>query len=169
VAAGAEAVLFREQGRAEDEIVASVADLIRKLFSTGQRRRVLVIKSEGIEIPCTRLARGVQQKLSDLTNIEIRATVLGHIVRGGRPSYQDRMISGRLGLAALNALCDGAADAMVSWHSPIAGGTRTSDPQVGLFPLAKVVEESQRLLDGTSPVSQWRVKIMENLEGVLPL
>jgi 6-phosphofructokinase 1 len=45
IAAGADAVLFREQGRSEAELVDAVAGVIRKAFTQQQKRRVLIIKT----------------------------------------------------------------------------------------------------------------------------
>jgi 6-phosphofructokinase 1 len=172
VAAGADGVLFREQGRSEDELVKGVANLLRQRFaSQREKRRLLVIKAEGVEIPCTRLVRLVQAELEkDLPDLEIRGTVLGHLVRGGHPSYQDRMIAGRLGVAALEALGSGASDQMVAWlPQQVEGGIVTDDPAVQRFALERVLEETRALLDGTSAVTRWRVKMLDALEGALSM
>jgi 6-phosphofructokinase 1 len=170
VAAGAEAVLFAEQGRSEDEIVASVEQAIRRAFRRERgKRRVLILKAEGVKVPCTRLVRRVGERLKDLDDVDVRATVLGHLVRGGNPSFSDRMIAGRLGLAAVDAVLAGATDQMVAWMAPGGAGQPTSDPAVTRFGLAQVLAESRALVDGTSPITQRRVKMMERIEGVLGL
>jgi 6-phosphofructokinase 1 len=170
VAAGAEAVLFREQGRSEAELVEAVEHAIRRAFGAGRdKKRVLILKAEGVALPCTRLVRKLEERLSDLTEVEVRATVLGHLVRGGNPSFSDRMIGGRLGLAAVDALLAGITDEMVAWMAPAGGGTPTSDPAVSRFGLAQVLAESRALVDGTSPITKRRVQMMERIEGVLGL
>ena len=170
VAAGADGVLLREQGRTEDQLVDAVAEMIRRSFALDRdRRRVLIVKAEGVEVPCTRLVRRVEEKLAGGMNVEIRATVLGHLVRGGRPTYQDRMIAGRLGLAAVDAALAGLTDRMMAWMPPVAGGTPTSDPAVFHFGLDAVLRETDALLDGTSPVTKWRLKTLESLESALGL
>jgi 6-phosphofructokinase 1 len=172
IAVGADGILFREQSRNEAELVSRVADLLRRGFADRtDKRRVLVIKSEGVEIPCTRLVRLVQDELAtDLPEVEVRATVLGHLVRGGSPSYQDRMVAGRLGLAALDALMAGETDQMVAWlPQQVEGGVPTSDPAVQRFTLTQVLDETRALLDGTSAVTRWRVGMLEKLEGALGL
>ncbi len=169
VAAGADAVLFREQGRGNDAIVDSVCEYVRSGFAAG-KNRVLIIKSEGVEIPCTRLAREVSERLEEeLPGVDVRATVLGHVVRGGRPSYQDRMVAARLAFAALELLEAGQSDEMVVWGPTVDGGTATGDPMVWHFPLERVLEETAALLDGTSELTRWRVSMLEKLEGVLGL
>lgn len=171
IAAGADAALFREDGRSEDEIVSIVADTVRRGFSDDRgKQRVLVLKAEGIEVPCTRLVRRVQEAL-DATHpdLEIRATVLGHLVRGGAPSFLDRMVASRFALAAVMALVEGASDEMVAWQSPLSGGIATVDRSVTRWSLEKVLDETRALLDGGSAVVKQRVALMHAAAGVLAL
>jgi len=173
VAVGAEAVLFREQGRDEDAIVAAVGEAIARAFARRHKRRVLILKAEGVTVPCTRLVRRVQEHLDrgggEGLRVDVRATVLGHLVRGGHPSFQDRMVAGRLGLAAVAAVLAGRSDEMVAWQAIVPEGIATPDSAVTRFPLAKVLDESHALIDGTSPITRRRVKMMETIEGVLGL
>jgi 6-phosphofructokinase 1 len=170
VAAGAEAVLFREQGRTGEQMVAAVEQAIRRAFTSGRdKKRVLILKAEGVAMPCTELVRQVQQSLDADLGVEVRATVLGHLVRGGSPSFADRMVAGRLGLQAVAAVLRGATDQMVAWQAALPGGTATSDPAVTRFGLQQVIEQSTALVDGTSPLTQRRVQMMEAIEGVLGL
>jgi 6-phosphofructokinase 1 len=169
VAMVADAALIREQGKSEAELVAAVSDVIRKGLSRG-KRRVLIIKSEGVQMPTTKLVRQTEEALAkELPGVEIRATVLGHVVRGGNPTYQDRAIGGRLGAVAVGALLAGGSDEMVAWQSPTPGGAATMDPMVQRFALAQVLEETAALIDGTSPVIQRRLKLMQVAADVLPL
>ncbi|MCR9164109.1 MAG: 6-phosphofructokinase [Nannocystaceae bacterium] len=168
-AMGAEAVLFREQGRDEAQLVEAVETAIRRAFSERGKRRVLILKSEGVRTPCTRLVRLVAERLGDLRDVDVRATVLGHLVRGGAPSFRDRMVAGRLGIAAVDAVLEGRTDTMVAWAPLVPGGTPTSDPQVFAFPLADVLEHSRALIDGSSPITRRRVAMMSAIEGVLGL
>jgi 6-phosphofructokinase 1 len=170
VAAGAEAVLFREQGRSDAEIVLAVEHAIRRAFGAGrEKRRVLILKAEGVTLACTSLVRQLEERLQDLADVEVRATVLGHLVRGGNPSFADRMIAGRLGLAAVDAVLAGHTDTMVAWMAPAGSGIPTSDPAVSRFGLLQVLAETRALLDGSSPITRRRVQMMERIEGVLGL
>jgi 6-phosphofructokinase 1 len=174
IAAGADAALYREDGRDEDAIVDSLAQVIRRAFEGDRgKQRVLVIKAEGVEIPCTKLVRRLTDQLeSELGEVSIRATVLGHLVRGGSPSFLDRMIASRFAMAAVSAIAKGQTDQMVAWQSPIplggaSGGIETADRNVTRWPLASVLEETAKLLDGRSPVTQQRVAMMQSIAGVL--
>jgi 6-phosphofructokinase 1 len=169
VALAADAALLREDGKSEEQLVGAVADVVRKGFARG-KRRVLVIKAEGIGMPTTKLVRQVESALSpELPGLEIRATVLGHVVRGGNPSYQDRAVAGRLGAVAVASLLDGATDEMVAWQSRVSGGIATLDPFVHRFNLETVLKETTALIDGTSPVVKQRLKLMQVAADVLPL
>jgi 6-phosphofructokinase 1 len=65
---------------------------------------------------------GVGQKvaaeLEKMTGKESRVVVLGHLLRGGRPTSNDRLISLRFGAAAVRALSDGQSGVMVALDPP---------------------------------------------------
>ena len=77
---------------------------------------------------------GVGQMLAEeierRTGKEARATVLGHIQRGGTPTAFDRVLATRFGIQAIRAVADGAFGQMVALHGtdivrvPIAEATR---------------------------------------------
>jgi len=169
-ATAADAVLLPEENRSDDEIIGSVEEIIRDSFATDRHKsRVLIVKAEGVTISATNLADAVGARLEGELDVDIRATVLGHVVRGGRPSYQDRMMAGRLALGAVNALADGADDIMVAWSTTTPGGEATPDPRVTRFPLQTVIDEGVALLDGTSEVTKRRMSRMKTVQGVLAL
>jgi 6-phosphofructokinase 1 len=169
VAVAADAVLIREQGKSDDQLVSDVASVIRTGYGRG-KRRILILKAEGVAVPCTKLVRLTEEHLRDeLPGLELRATVLGHVVRGGNPSYQDRAVAGRLGFSALTALLDGSTGCMTAWMAPVSGGVATADSSVTLFPFERVLEETHALIDGTSPITKRRVALMEKAAGVLAL
>jgi ATP-dependent phosphofructokinase / diphosphate-dependent phosphofructokinase len=78
-------------------------------------------------------------EIERITGFEARATVLGHIQRGGSPSAFDRVLATRFGAAAMEAVHDGAFGAMVALQSgrivrvPLAeaaGRPKTVDPEL---------------------------------------
>lgn len=73
------------------------------------------------------------------TGFETRATVLGHIQRGGTPNAFDRVLATRFGVAAVEAVHDGAYGTMVALQdghvvrAPLAaavGTLKTVDPSL---------------------------------------
>lgn len=171
IATAADAVLLPEQSKNREEVIDSVTQAIRRSFQTARdKHRVLVLKAEGVNVPTHELVEEVEKRLADLEGVEVRSTVLGHLIRGGNASFRDRLLAGRFGLAAVNAVLAGTTDVMVGWTSPGSErGIGTSDPFIRLFPLAEVLEETAALLDGTSAVTVDRVRRMEAIQGILAL
>ncbi len=52
--------------------------------------------------------------IKERTGFDTRATVLGHIQRGGTPTAFDRVLATRFGIAAIEAVHDGAFGNMVA-------------------------------------------------------
>ena len=57
------------------------------------------------------IGQRLEHEIESRTGFESRATVLGHIQRGGTPTAFDRVLATRLGLAAVDA-ADGGAGTM---------------------------------------------------------
>jgi 6-phosphofructokinase 1 len=47
---------------------------------------------------------------------DIKTLVLGHLLRGGNPSANDRILASRLGVAAVDAIAEGNFNVMVGIH-----------------------------------------------------
>jgi ATP-dependent phosphofructokinase / diphosphate-dependent phosphofructokinase len=58
----------------------------------------------------------LEKEIEARTGFETRATVLGHVQRGGSPTPFDRVLATRLGLAAIDAAHDDAWGTMVALH-----------------------------------------------------
>ena len=169
VAAGADACLFREQGRTRSEVLEALEELVISGFSEQvAKQQILILKAEGVDIPTQEIAEVLQRAVGPVyPEVTVRSAVLGYLVRGGTASYRDRMIGGRFGVAALEALLTGERGKMVAWR-PFGGvGQRTVDPTVKLVDFEEVLSETVRLLDGSSSVTMRRVTMMEGYAGVL--
>ena len=59
----------------------------------------------------------LEREIESRTGFETRATVLGHVQRGGTPTAFDRVLATRLGLAAIDAVHDGAWGMMTALRS----------------------------------------------------
>ena len=73
----------------------------------------------------------VAQELERITGFETRVTILGHIQRGGTPTAFDRVLATRFGIAAAEAVRDGAFGKMVALQSD----------EIVLVPLEEAVAE----------------------------
>jgi 6-phosphofructokinase 1 len=178
LASAADAVLFPESGRDENEIVDAVERTIRRVRArVGRRNRVVIIKAEGVPVSTERLKELIDERLRGSnvrSTIETRVTVLGHIVRGGRPTAFDRLLASRLAHIAVQALVNGDNDKMAAWMMPVQpapelGVRSNDDPYCWLMDLKAVLAETASLLEGTSPLVQWRTRVLDEIEGVLTL
>ena len=59
----------------------------------------------------------IASEIQGRTGIESRTTVLGHVQRGGTPVAFDRVLASRFGVAAVDAVADGALGQMVALQS----------------------------------------------------
>jgi phosphofructokinase-like protein len=72
----------------------------------------------------------LEREIEDRTGKEARATVLGHVQRGGTPTAYDRVLATRFGLHAIDAVHDGDSGVMVALRGttivrvPLAEATR---------------------------------------------
>jgi 6-phosphofructokinase len=89
------------------------------------------------------------------------------VVRGGNPSALDRVIAQRLAYGAVMGAEKGAHDVMMAWEVPGGFGLETVDPSVRAVPIADVLAETERLLDGTSPVIRKRMELLSQVEHLL--
>ena len=171
IAASADAVLYRESGKPEDQLIAELTDLLGRCFAPERdKKRVLILKAEGVEIPTERLVARLSPRLAEAApGASLRSVVLGHVVRGGAPSFRDRLVAARLGHAAVWAALAGHTQVMAGYEASNADGVPTPDPSVKLFPLRQVLHETAALLDGTHPVTRRRVQLLQQVQGVLPL
>jgi len=102
IAVGADLALFPEAGKPEAAIVEQIVQTVLAIRARQRRaRRVIIIKAEGVNIAVDRLKTLVDARLrerapdAEPSAIETRVTVLGHVVRGGRPSAFDRLLGSR--------------------------------------------------------------------------
>jgi phosphofructokinase-like protein len=87
------------------------------------------------------IGRQLERAIEERTGFETRATVLGHVQRGGTPTAFDRVLATRLGLAAIDAAHDGAWGMMTALRAT----------QIELVALADAVAEVRRV-----PVGEYR-------------
>ncbi|NCC21178.1 MAG: ATP-dependent 6-phosphofructokinase [Alphaproteobacteria bacterium] len=58
----------------------------------------------------------IGSKIADATGSETRVTILGHVQRGGSPTYSDRLLASALGTKAVDLIAEGKYDRMVAWQ-----------------------------------------------------
>ncbi len=55
--------------------------------------------------------------LSQLTGAETRVTILGHVQRGGQPTWDDRLVASAFGVYSVDLIAQGKFDRMVAWQN----------------------------------------------------
>lgn len=103
IAVGATAILVPEvETRIEDVITK-----IRQTQKTGKKHFIVVV-AEGVG-GVEKIAEQIEKE----TGIESRATVLGHVQRGGSPTVRDRVIATQMGYAAVELLSQGIGNRVI--------------------------------------------------------
>jgi 6-phosphofructokinase 1 len=64
------------------------------------------------------IAVALEGEIERRTGFETRMTILGHVQRGGTPIAYDRVLATRFGVAAIDAVADGAFGQMVALRGP---------------------------------------------------
>ncbi|HSD88515.1 MAG TPA: 6-phosphofructokinase [Kofleriaceae bacterium] len=181
IAVGADLALFPEAGKPEHEIVEQIVETVFAVRARQKRaRRVIIIKAEGVNISVDKLKVAVDARLKERSpdaepsSIETRVTVLGHVVRGGRPSAFDRLLGSRLANVAVRALLAGQSHKMAAWMPPVelpeeVGNRSPADPYCWLVDLGAVLAETENLLKGRSPLARWRAGAFDEIEDALLL
>lgn len=106
IAGGAAAVIIPEETMSFEDLMT--------LLTAGEgssKKSNLIVVAEGSKIGgATELAKKVAER-SDY--FDIKVTVLGHLQRGGSPTYFDRVLASKMGVAAVEGLLNGQTDVMV--------------------------------------------------------
>lgn len=92
-------------------------DIIKRMQFTQQtgKKHFIIVVAEGVG-GVDKLAKEIQEK----TGIESRATVLGHVQRGGSPTLRDRVVASEMGHRAVELLSKGLSNRVVAMqHSEI--------------------------------------------------
>ncbi len=144
LAGGADVILIPERPFDIDE----VCRLIQRRHSRGRYFSIVVVAEGAVpregtmetvtapedEFGHARLGgigQRLEREIEERTGYESRATVLGHIQRGGTPTAFDRVLATRLGLAAADAAHNGGWGGM-----PALRGTR-----IEVVPLSEAVAD----------------------------
>lgn len=106
IAVGATSILVPEKEVNIDKIIKKINDT--KLLG---KKHFIVMVAEGVG--------GVYEMaktLQDGTGIETRATILGHVQRGGNPTLRDRLIATQFGYEAVQLLYQGIGNRVVAYR-----------------------------------------------------
>ena len=104
LAVGATSVIVPEKNYDPEAIITK----IRETQKRGRNHFIIVV-SEGL---CD--VRELAKQIEESTGIESRATIIGHIQRGGSPTLRDRVVASKMGYAAVELLKDGIGNRVIA-------------------------------------------------------
>ena len=105
IACGATTILIPE---VDFDFERDVIERMRRTQKAGKRHFIIIV-AEGIG--------GVQEmaeRIEKETGVESRATILGHVQRGGSPTVRDRVVSSQMGYRAVELLKAGIGNRVVA-------------------------------------------------------
>lgn len=105
ISVGAIATLVPE---IEYDFQRDIVDRMKMAQSTGKKHFIIVV-AEGVGH-----TQELAQQVEKATGIETRATVLGHVQRGGSPTLRDRVVASRMGYHAVELLKQGVDNRVVA-------------------------------------------------------
>lgn len=139
IACGAEDILIPETETHIDE-------LLDRIEADGKRKKAvqIIVVAEGDDFGG---AKEVHESITArFPQLDVRTCVLGHIQRGGSPTYADRVLASRMGHAAVNALLAGNTQVMVGIMNNELVYTPFDRVVKGLAPISADLIEMIRVL-----------------------
>ena len=108
IANGAECILLPEKhGYNEEEIIN---DILEK--RKNGKKHYIIVNAEGVGDSIN-----MAKRIEEATGVETRATILGHLQRGGSPSVKDRVYASVMGAKAVDLLLEGKTNRVVGYKS----------------------------------------------------
>ena len=104
IACGAEVILIPEK---KFDFIKDVIDPIKDSKARGKKHAIVIV-AEGVGG-----VLDMAKQIEELTGMETRATILGHIQRGGSPTIRDRVTASQMGARAVELLLEGKANRIV--------------------------------------------------------
>ena len=106
IANGAEDILLPEKyDYDEQKIVNHIIESRKK-----GKQHYIIINAEGIGHSAS-----MAKRIEAATGVETRATILGHMQRGGSPTCKDRVYASTMGAMAVDLLCEGKTNRVVGY------------------------------------------------------
>lgn len=106
LANGAEEVLLPEKYDYDEQ---RLIEQITEARAKG-KQHYIIINAEGVGH-----SQSMAKRIEEATGIETRATILGHMQRGGSPTCKDRVYATTMGAMAVDLLCEGKSNRLVAY------------------------------------------------------
>lgn len=108
IACGAEDILTYERYEGDEE---SIIESVKEKRRAGKKHYV-IINAEGVGE-----SEAMAERIEAATGVETRATVIGHIQRGGSPTCKDRVYASIMGSKAVDLLEAGKSNRVVAYKN----------------------------------------------------
>ena len=141
IAGGAEYILLPEIETDPEE----VAETLRLAYEHGKAHAIIVV-AEGAKYNAEALTRFFE-KHKDRLGFKIRATILGHVQRGGDPGAFDRLLASRLGNGAVEAIDRGEFGVLVGLNKGKITTTPLKEVVANKKSISMDMVELARILD----------------------
>ena len=107
IANGAEKILMPEEKDYDEKA------LIEDILANKKRgkKNYIIINAEGVGD-----SMNMAKRIEEATGMETRATILGHMQRGGSPTCKDRVYASTMGALAVDLLCEGKTNRVVGYR-----------------------------------------------------
>ncbi|WP_066711888.1 6-phosphofructokinase [Clostridium sp. Marseille-P299] len=106
IANGAEDILTTERFDNDEERI--IKNIIEKKKSG--KKHYIIVNAEGVGD-----SYGMAKRIQAATGMETRATIIGHIQRGGSPTCKDRVYASAMGSKAVDILTNGGSNRVVAY------------------------------------------------------
>lgn len=106
IANGAEKILMPEEKNFDEKAI--VDDILAN--KKRGKKNYIIINAEGVGDTIN-----MAKRIEEATGIETRATILGHMQRGGSPTCKDRVYASTMGAMAIELLCEGKYNRVVGY------------------------------------------------------
>jgi 6-phosphofructokinase 1 len=129
------------------EFEVSARDIAQRLLAAYERGKThaIVVIAEGVKENSAKILAHFQKDKST-TGFELRATVLGHVVRGAPPTAFDRFLATLLGVNAVKALSEGAPGVLVGYQKSEVTRTPLAEIAGRTKPIGTELVELARIL-----------------------
>ena len=106
IANGAECILLPEKHGYDEKAIIEDIQENRK----NGKKHYIIVNAEGVGDSIN-----MAKRIEEATGVETRATILGHLQRGGSPTVKDRVYASVMGAKAVDLLLDGKKNRVVGY------------------------------------------------------
>lgn len=112
IACGAVAILVPENNVSIDAVVAKM----QRTLNTGKKHFIIIVAEGVTNNNGIGSVHDIAREIEEKTGVESRATVLGHVQRGGAPTARERVMASEMGFHAVSLLEKGVGNRVVINH-----------------------------------------------------